>query len=67
MFQMVGQNKTGEEKLNEVKIRNLPDKGSKAIILKMIKELRRIDIHSDNFNRVRKYKEEVDKLRWIIK
>lgn len=44
-----------------MKIRNLPDKGFKAIILKMIRELRRrMDIHSENFNRVRKYKEELN-------
>ena len=38
---MVEQNKTWEEKLNEVKICNLPNKGFKATILKMIRELRR--------------------------
>ena len=52
------QNKTWEEKLNEVKICNLPNKGFKATILKMIRELRRrMDIHSENCNRDRKYKE----------
>ena len=59
---MKKQDKTSEKELNEVEISNLPDKEFKVTIIKMFTELRRrMDEHSENFNRVRKYKEEPNK------
>ena len=59
---MKEQDKTSEKELNEVEISNLPDKEFKVTIIKMFTELRRrMDEHSENFNRVRKYKEEPNK------
>lgn len=47
-----------EKELNEVEIGNLPNKTFKMIV-KMLTELRsRNDDHCENFNSVRKYKEE---------
>ena len=44
MFQMKKQDKTPKEKLSEVDISNLPKKGFKVIILKMLKiHGRRVD------------------------
>ena len=59
MFQMREQDKTLEKGLNRVEIGNLPDKEFKVMIKMMLKELgRRMDEHSENFNRVVKYKKE---------
>ena len=39
MFQMKGQEKTPEKQLNEVEIGNLPEKGFRMVIVKMIQGL----------------------------
>ena len=45
------QNKTPEKELNKMKINNL-DKEFKAMVIKMLTELRRrMDEHSENFNK----------------
>ena len=42
-----------------MKISNLPNKDFNIIIINMLKELgRRRNVYNENFNRVRKYKEE---------
>ena len=62
MFQTKEQNQAPEEILSEVKIRNLPNKEFKVMIIKLFQELRRrLDEQSkrlEAFKRVRKYKEE---------
>ena len=51
MFQAKEQDITSEKELNEVEISNLPSKEFKMII-KMLTELgRRIEEHSENFNK----------------
>ena len=40
MFQMKGQDKNPKKQLSKVKIRNLPDKEFKILIMKILKELR---------------------------
>ena len=51
MFQTKEQDKTSEENPNETEINYLPDKEFKAIVIKMLSELRkRIDEHSEKFN-----------------
>ena len=53
------QDKTPEEELNKVKVSNLLDKQFKVMTIKMLSELgRRLDEHSEKFNRVKIYKEE---------
>lgn len=52
MFQMKEQDKTPEEELNEMEMRNLPDKEFKVKIIKMLSELRRrMDEYSDKFKK----------------
>ena len=41
MYQMKEQDKTPEKQLNEVEIGNLPDKGFRIMIVKMIQDLRK--------------------------
>ena len=65
------QNKTPEKELNKMKINNLLDKEFKAMVIKMLTELRRrMDEHSENFNKeienIRKYQTEVTKLKNTI-
>lgn len=48
---MKEQDKTSEKDLNNMEIRNLPGKEFKAIVIKMFTKLRRIDEHSENFNK----------------
>ena len=56
---MKEQGETPEDELSDIEISNLPNKEFKVIIIKMPKELgRRMDGQSENFNRVREYKEE---------
>ena len=47
MSQMKEQDKTPEEELSEVEIANLPEKEFKVMIIKMIKELRRMDAQNE--------------------
>ena len=70
-FQMREQDKTLEENLNERELSNLPEKEFKVIVIKMLTELgRRIDEHSENFNKamenIRKYQIDVTQLKSII-
>lgn len=52
MFPIQEQNKTPEKELNKMKINNLLDKEFKAMVIKMLTELRRrMDEHSENFNK----------------
>ena len=54
MFKMKEQDLS--QKLNEMEINNLSDKEFKVMIIKMLTKLRRrMDDHSENFSRVRKY------------
>ena len=54
---MKEQGKTSEENLYNMEISNLPDKEVKILIIGMITKLgRRMDDHSENFNKERKYK-----------
>ena len=46
MFQMKKQDKTLEEELSKVELGNQPDKEFRVVIIKMIKELKRIDAQS---------------------
>ena len=60
---MKEQGKTPEEQPSEVEIGNLPEKEFRVMIVKMIQELgKRMDAQSEklqeDFNRVRKYKEQ---------
>ena len=58
MFLTKEQDKTLKE-LNEVEIRNLPNKEFKAIIIKMLKGLRkRLNEHGETVQRARRHKEE---------
>ena len=53
--------KASEKELNKIEISNLSEKEFKIMIIQMITELERkgeTDDHSENFNRVRKYKKE---------
>ena len=57
---MKEQYKTSETNLNKMEVSNLPDKDFKVMVIKMLIELgRRIDEHSENFNKemenIRKY------------
>ena len=50
MFQTKEQNKIPEENPNEMEISNLPDKEFKAMVTKMLAELRRrMEEHNENF------------------
>ena len=50
MFQMKKQDKTPEEKANEVETGNLPKKEFRVMTVKLIKELRRrMDTQSEKF------------------
>lgn len=52
MFQTEEQEETSEKELKEMKIRNLPDKELKVIILNMFTELRRkMEEHTENLNK----------------
>ena len=52
MFQTEEQDETSEKELKEMKIRNLPDKELKVMILNMFTELRRkMEEHSENLNK----------------
>ena len=52
MFQTKKQDKTSDEKPNEVEISNLPDKEFKAMIIKILIELeRRVDEYHENFSK----------------
>ena len=46
MFQMKKQDKTLEVELSKVELGNQPDKEFRVVIIKMIKELKRIDAQS---------------------
>ena len=53
------QDKTPEEELNKVVIGSLPDRESKVMTIKRLNELgKRLDEHSEKFNRVKIYKDE---------
>ena len=57
MFQIKEQDKFPEKDLKEMKISNLPDKEFKIMVIKVVTDLRRrMDEHSENFNKERKYK-----------
>ena len=50
LFQTKEQNKIPEENPNEMEISNLPDKEFKAMVTKMLAELRRrMEEHNENF------------------
>lgn len=71
MFQKKGQDKTSEKDLKETDIRNLPDKEFKVMAIKILTELwRRIDKHSENFNKevenIRKYQTEMTEIKNTI-
>ena len=71
MFQIKEQDKILGKKLNKMQLSNLPDKKFKVLFIKMLTELgRRIDEHSENFNKdienIRKYKTEVTELKNTI-
>ena len=52
VFQTKKQDKTSDEKPNEVEISNLPDKEFKAMIIKILIELeRRVDEYYENFSK----------------
>ena len=56
-----------QKNLNDIEIRNLPDKEFKVMVIKMLTKLRRrMDEHSEDFNKetenIRKYKTEVTEL-----
>ena len=52
MLQKKEQDKIPEKELSKMEINNLPDKEFKLMIIKMLNELgRRIDKHSEKFNR----------------
>ena len=52
MFQIREQDKSSKKELNETEINSLPDKEYKIIVIKMFTGLgRRIDEHSENFNK----------------
>lgn len=54
---MKEQGKTSEKNLYNMEISNLPDKEVKILIIGMFTKLgRRMDDHSENFNKERKYK-----------
>ena len=51
-----------EKGLNKLDIKTLPSKEFKVMIIKTLNEFgRRIDEHSENFNRVKNYKAEPNK------
>jgi len=53
------QDKTPEKELNKVVISSLPDRESKVKTIKRLNELgKRLDEHSEKFDRVKIYKEE---------
>ena len=56
MFQCKEQDKTSEKELNEMEISNVPDKVLKIMVKEMLTELGRIEEHSENLNKERKYK-----------
>ena len=71
MSQVKEQGKTPEEQPSEVEIGNLPEKEFRVMIVKMIQELgKRMDAQSEklqeDFNRVRKYKEQPEMKNTII-
>ena len=71
MFPMKGQAKTSETNLSKMDISNLPDKDFRISVIKMLIELgRRIDEHSENFNKemvnIRNYQTEVTELKNVI-
>ena len=50
--QLKEKEKTTEKTNNETEIKNLPDKGFKTLVIRMLTELgKRIDEHSENFNK----------------
>ena len=52
MLQIKQQEKTQENKLNEMEASNLPKKEFKIMVIRMLNELRgRMDEHNENFNR----------------
>ena len=52
LFQVKEEEKNPEKSTNETKINNLPDKESEASVIKLLIELgKRIDEHSENFNK----------------
>ena len=67
MIQTKEQDKTSEKELNKAEINSVPDKEFKVMNIKMLNELWRImDKHSENFNRVRKYKRKQTELKTTI-
>ena len=55
---------TSENELHKMEISNLPNKEFKVMIIKMLNEPgRRMDEHSENFNRVTKCEEEPNSWR----
>ena len=68
---MKEQDKTSEKAFNKMKINDLPDKEFKIMVIKMFTKFgRRMDKHSENFNKeikhMRKYQVEVTELRNTI-
>ena len=52
MSQLTEHEKTPEKTTNETEINNLPDEEFKALVIRMVTELRRrIDEYSENFNK----------------
>ena len=57
VFQSKEQDKTSEKELNKTEISNPPDKELKVMVIKMLTKFRRrMDKHSETFNKERKYK-----------
>ena len=56
MFQIKEQDKTSEKELNEMEISNVPNIQFQGMIIKMLTKLgRRMDEHSENFNKEVEY------------
>lgn len=52
MFQLKEQDKPQEKKLDVMETSNIPDKDFKVMVIKMLTKLeRRMDQHSENFNK----------------
>lgn len=70
MFQTKEQDTTSQENLNEMEVSNLSDKDFNVMVIKMLIELRRIDEHSETFNKetenMRKNQGEVTELKHTV-
>ena len=69
MLQAKEKDKASGKNLNEIQMSNLPDKGFKAVVIKMLTKLgRRMHEHSENkeIENIRKYHTEVTELKNTI-